>query len=1030
MNFFECFNNRIFIFGFQLTISSSFMVKKLSIILLILIGFAPNSLAQNYNFQYLTIQKGLPQSQVYTICFDSNDYSWIGTQGGGVAVYNGYEYQYLTKQDSLISNRVYDIVQINNEIWIACKGGLSVFDLNGIHIKNYRLPSLSDIAKQLLFFNDEIWIGTSRGIYQINELNELVKYVKNPKLIDVNVQSFYTDRSLVKVNTSTGIFDLKNVFNGLNTNKGLKSNYVTSSFLLKGNRLIGMYGKGLQLYNRDKGISIPRALKLLDNEIILDLLVNQNEVWIATMNNGVYVWNTDSDDLKNFNVNNGLSNNHVRTLVKDKWGNIWIGTSGGGISIYNNSPFLEYNKSNGLNSNYIYAVAKDVNHNLWVSTEGTGVVRLNDTSNVLFDEEYGYKSVKTRVIFEDKDHNVWFGSEGEGLGVWLPNDGQDTVYSFDNKREIHSNWIKSFAQSPRTEQIFFSTFEGIYYITNYDNFPLEIKFNKIENKKIPSRISQICFDEKGTLYFASTKGVGEVIPNRNVSKNWATTILSSSDVNFRNVVIHDSIIYAGSNDRGVLKLNLNDAGSETWVTADNWLNSNNVYQLTYLNNELWVGTEKGLTNLKLDSINEIASNKHYQYEDGFEGVETNINSSFIDSGNKLWFGTTDGLFSFNGAVSNEEQKLPPNFRLTDVQLFYESILNTEYARFFNHSNKDSILVLPHDKNNIGFNLEAIHYSYSKQIRFRWKLKGADKNWTPPTKNTTATYGNLAPGKYVFLAQVSFDDSWDSEPIEFKFEVKSPFWDTLWFKLSYILVSIFITGLIILIIYKRFKRKNKELRDKLDVERSILDLEQKALRLQMNPHFIFNALNSIHNLIILNDSAKARYALSKFSKLMRMVLENSREKLISIDDEAETLENYVQLEKLTTQNEFDFIIEIDEDIDTNEPILPPLMIQPFIENAIIHGFKNIMHTGELKVSFKLLGEHILQCTIDDNGIGRANASKINAQKENYHKSTALQVTQERLSNINSKPNFSPFQIIDKTDKEGYGEGTTIIIQLEI
>jgi ligand-binding sensor domain-containing protein len=1009
------------------------MIKKLLFILIIITGFSIKSKAQNYNFQYLTIQKGLPQSQVYGICFDSNDYVWIGTQGGGVAIYNGDDYKYLTKEDSLISNRIYDIVQIENKIWIACKGGVSVFDLKGRYIKNYRLVGLGDIAKRIVRFSGETWIGTNSGLFFINDLDELSNYSTNPKLLNVNIQSFLFDKNAkdpIWVNTTIGIYNLKNTFNGLNTNKGLFTNYVTTSTTFKDGWLIGLYGKGVQLYDRNKGISTPKELKILNNEIVLDILVNQNEVWIATMNNGVFVWNTESNEIKNFNVNNGLSNNHVRTIVKDKWGNIWIGTSGGGISIYNNSPFLEYNKSNGLNSNYIYAVLKDINNNLWVSTEGTGVVRLNDTSTVLFDEEYGYKSVKTRVIFEDNDHNIWFGSEGEGLGVWLPKDGKDTVYSFDNPRDLHSNWIKSFAQNPRTGQMFFSTFEGIYYITNYNNFPLEIKFNKIENKKIPSRISQICFDKNGILYFASNQGVGEVVLNIKNSKKWATTILSSSDVNFRNVVIHDSIFYAGSSDRGILRLNLNDAGNQTWITTDNWLNSNNIYQLTFHRNELWVGTEKGLTKLRITEFHQIKANKFYQYEDGFEGLETNTNAAYNDHQNKLWFGTTNGLFSFNGAVSNQEQKRPPNFRLTDVQLFYESILNTEYARFLNHPDKDSILVLPYDKNHIGFNLEAIHYSYSKQIRYRWKLEGADKDWIPPTKNTTATYGNLAPGKYVFLAQVSIDDSWDSEPIEFKFEVETPFWDALWFKLSYILVSIFITGMIILIIYKRFKRKNKKLRDKLDVERSILDLEQKALRLQMNPHFIFNALNSIHNLIILNDSANARYALSKFSKLMRMVLENSREKVISIDDEVETLENYVQLEKLTTQNEFEFSIEIDEEIDPNEPILPPLMIQPFIENAIIHGFKNIMHIGVIKVSFRLLGGNILHCTIDDNGIGRANASKINAQKENYHKSTALQVTQERLSNINSKPSFSPFQIIDKIDKEGYCLGTTIIIQLEI
>ena len=1013
-------------------------MKKLFVIFLILVGFITKSKAQNYNFEYLTIQKGLPQSQVFAICFDSNDYVWIGTQGGGVAVYNGDEYQYITKQDSLISNRVYDIIQIKNEIWIACKGGISVFDLKGNLVNNYRLKTAFDLAKCIIQFKNDIWVGTNVGVYTLQD-NKLIQYDKNPSLKEVNVQSFYANINKNKlgrkegeelwVNTTSGQFNLTYSLNRLNKNKGLKTNYITSSAQYQNGWLIGMYGKGIQFYDRTKGIFTPLPLTFLNNDIILDILVNQNEVWIATMNNGVYVWNTESDELKDFNVNNGLSNNHIRKLVKDKWGNIWIGTSGGGISIFNNSPFLEYNKTNGLNSNYIYAVVKDQNQNLWVSTEGTGVVRLNDTSTVLFDEEFGFKSAKTRAIFEDSKGNIWLGTEGEGLGIFKPNDQKDTIYSFKNQNGLHNSWIKSFAENPRTKQVFFATTQGIYYVTTLSNFPQTIKFNKIENRLIPNRINQICFNENGTLYFASDKGIGKIVPNRNLTKNWATEFIIEGN-SFRNVTFKNNLLFAGSVDKGVLKIDLKNKNNDEWLNTTNWLNSNNIYQQIWHNNELWIGTEKGLIKLIFDDSFKIKSNKLYQYEDGFEGVETNINASYLDQNDNLWFGTTNGLFLYNGTASNQDQKTPPTFRLTDIQIFYESILNTPYARFFKHSNPDSILVLPYNQNHIGFNLEAIHYSFSNQIKYRWKLEGIDKNWTPPTKNTTATFGNLSPGKYTFLAQTSIDNNWDTEPLKFEFEIESPYWDTFWFKTTYIFGIILVVLLIVFTIYRRFKLKNKELRMKLEMERSLLELEQKALRLQMNPHFIFNALNSIHNLIILNDSAKARYALSKFSKLMRMVLENSREKLISIDAEIETLENYVQLEKLTTQNEFIFEIEVDENLDTNEPILPPLMLQPFVENAIIHGLKNIMHEGKIKVFFKLIGEHILQCTIDDNGIGRVNAGQINAQKENYHKSTALQVTQERLSNINSKPDFIPFTILDKTDENGIPQGTTIVIQIEI
>jgi ligand-binding sensor domain-containing protein len=993
-----------------------------SFILFVLIFGSAN--AQNYNFDYLSIQQGLPQSQVFAICFDDNQYAWMGTQGGGLCRYNGKSYSYYTTQDSLLSNRVYDIKIFDSQIWVACKGGVSVFESNGKYVKNIRLDNQNEIVTNLTFFEEQVWVGTDKSVYNIQN-NSLNQITINPNLINVYVKSFFQeDEQNLWVNTKSGAFNLKNPFVKLNKNKGLPSDYVTTMTTYKNDWLIGTYGSGIKLYSKDKGIKDVPELESLDNDIVLDVLVNGSEVWIGTMNNGIYIWNETEKTIKNFSSNNGLSNNHVRKLIKDYWGNIWIGTSGGGISIYNNSPFLEYNKLNGLNSNYIYAVANDINNNLWVATEGKGVVRLNDTSKVLFDEEYGYVSAKTKVIFEDGQHNIWFGSEGEGVGLWFKNDGKDTIYRYEYNQGLKNGWVKTFAQSPETGQIVVGTNEGVYVLMKNNRQPEKFRFKKVNNSEIPSKITSLCFDENGVLYFSSSEGVGKI--------NGGEVTKLSENYRFRNVVVLDNILYGGTADKGVLKINIENLESE-WINSNNWLNSDNVYQLVVNENKLWVGTEKGLVKLILNTNKAILSKQFYQYEDGFEGVETNLNAACLDNQKKLWFGTTNGLFLFNGDVVNTDQKKPPKFHLNDIQILYQSILETKYSNFF-LSNNDSILKLPHDQNHIGFNVEGIDYAYPNKIKFKWKLEGADQKWTPPSNSANATYSNLIPGEYTFLAKASIDDNWDIEPVSFQFVISPPIWEESWFKVGYYLLGVLLIGLIVLIFYRRFKRNNKIEKDKLEMEKSLLELEQKALRLQMNPHFIFNVLNSIHNQIILNDSAKARYSLAKFSKLMRRVLENSREKCISIDDEIETIENYVQLEKLTNDIEFDFNVIIDENIDTNEPILPPLMIQPFIENAIIHGIKGLDRVGEITISFNLPDDNILQCVIEDNGVGRLKSSKSNAQKENYHKSTALEVTQERLANLQTKIskniNFKPFQIIDKYNDKKEPFGTKIIIQIEI
>ena len=213
-----------------------------------------------------------------------------------------------------------------------------------------------------------------------------------------------------------------------------------------------------------------------------------------------------------------------------------------------------------------------------------------------------------------------------------------------------------------------------------------------------------------------------------------------------------------------------------------------------------------------------------------------------------------------------------------------------------------------------------------------------------------------------------------------------------------------------------------------MERSMLELEQKALRLQMNPHFIFNSLNSVQALILRKDQKSARYYLAKFSKLMRQTLENSRSQLISVRDEISALENYLELENFGREEPIEFIINIGENIDPDNVLIPAILLQPFAENAIIHGFKELERKPILQVEFSLQDE-ILTCSISDNGNGRKHAKKSKAQIEQQHKSAALAVTQERLSLLNQNEVKKGFEIIDLYD-DGIAMGTKVVLRMKL
>lgn len=236
------------------------------------------------------------------------------------------------------------------------------------------------------------------------------------------------------------------------------------------------------------------------------------------------------------------------------------------------------------------------------------------------------------------------------------------------------------------------------------------------------------------------------------------------------------------------------------------------------------------------------------------------------------------------------------------------------------------------------------------------------------------------------------------------------------------VLILLSTLLVFLFAKLNQLKNRSVQDELKIKN--LQIEQKMLRSQMNPHFIYNSLNSIQSFISENESYLAEKYLSDFAKLMRGILEHSRKEFVVLDDELEILEIYMQLEKLRFNNTFDYRIIVDDEIADDFVAIPPMIIQPFIENSIKHGFKNT-DNGLIKISFVIKDETI-RCTVDDNGIGRKAAMDKNTKKD--HNSLGMVVTSERLNNISlHNKRHVTFEIIDKYDGD-IPLGTTVIIDL--
>ncbi len=246
------------------------------------------------------------------------------------------------------------------------------------------------------------------------------------------------------------------------------------------------------------------------------------------------------------------------------------------------------------------------------------------------------------------------------------------------------------------------------------------------------------------------------------------------------------------------------------------------------------------------------------------------------------------------------------------------------------------------------------------------------------------------------------------------------------QLYFLLAFIILAGLISILIFSRFRLKQKHYR--IELEKKNLETEQRLLRSQMNPHFIFNSMNSIQSYISGNDSFTAMTYLSKFAQLMRNILENSRKPFIVLSEEIETLKLYIELERIRFKQKFDYKITVEPDLPVDSVYIPPMLIQPFVENSIKHGLRNKKEKGLLEIEFRK-DDKFIRCFVKDNGVGREKAGKLNNTKNKEHRSLGIQVTKERLDTLSRLKGLKvSFVITDLKDSNGNAAGTEVVIKI--
>ncbi|MCK5765499.1 MAG: histidine kinase [Bacteroidales bacterium] len=1005
--------------------------------------------------------KGLSQNMVNTIIQDREGYMWFGTWDG-LNQYDGYDFRIFNKHDGMSNPTINTLLEDEEGIiWVGTQDGLNRFDRSTKSftvIKNIpgESNSLSDNTINHLYQDRSgyLWISTVQGLNRYDKFNQVYTRTSfnitgvdsirtnwiNKVIQDRNGFLWIATRfGLFKFDDSTKFFtpffhnpEDKNSISSDQVNEIYEDNY--------GNLWIGTQD-GLNLFlGEHTGFkrfyhSHQDPSSLSNNAVKAIIEDSRGTFWIGT-NDKLNIFDREKQEFIHYShsgKSTSISNDDVNCIFEDDQGSVWIGTYKGVNKVQLGlSKFNYYRRDpddpHSLSSNVIHSIFKDEEGLIWLST-GKGVNifdRKNDRYSRLhhmIDPYTDLADVRIRSLHKDHRGNFWFATSSDGLYRYVPSTGMYTSYSAspDNPISLNSNnllWVTE----DHKGYIWVGSTRGLNAF-HPDSATIRSWVHKPgDPKSISSDQVWIIYEDKqNKLWFGTDNGLNSYDPvkdeftsyvsdpddTKSISSNAVYGIYEDSKGNF----------WIGTMGGG---LNHFDPANEifTYYDEQDGLPNNVVYiTLEDKNGNLWLTTNWGMSKFNPATGEFI----NYDINDGLQGNEFNGGAWFHAGDGEMFFGGMDGFNSFiPEEIALNEQA--PRIVITSFKKLNEAV-EREFC------DGDTIR-LNHDDNFFSIEFSALDYTNPAKNKYAYILDEYDEEWNyRDAGRRRAEYTRVSPGSYTFRVKGSNNDGiWNEAGISLHIIIRPPWWDTLIFRGIF---GALIFALLWSFIYWRIrtmKRKHEVEKKVLAIEKELFDIQQKALQLQMNPHFIFNSLNAIQSFVIASNTDKAIHYLSKFSQLMRLILSNSRESSIPVKDELTALKHYIDIERLRFDNKFDYELEIDNNIDQEFMEIPPMIIQPFVENAIIHGLVHSPDQGHIKISLQLQKNFIF-CTIEDNGIGRKKAQEIRDASGIIRRSRGMLITRERLEILNkqNKEKFS-VQVTDLYNDSNMPGGTRVEINI--
>lgn len=979
-------------------------------------------LAQQYNYRHYTTREGLPSMVVYDVEQDTDGFIWVSTKDG-LCKFDGYRFKVFTTDNGLPDNEIIGInTAPDGKVWAL------PFRSRVVYLSNdsvYLAERMDDINQPVRRFDIDsrghIWITRNSGI--ITEYKDSIISVYQPEYFNASTSSIffgYADSAGVvwlTFDTLVARIDTAGEYNTWVVHNA-QYNYNVARILFIApsqnkyvyNSLVALRFMG----DSSKVVFNADIAGGLENFRILNLLVTEKEqVLIATSQGAFRVWENPDGSIAYEHYLPGIS---VGKVLEDTEGNLWFCTLTDGLFMLSaaSSQVVNIGSENGL-FNTMPGSVFVFRHTLAVSSNYGDVYTLDEQAQRIVPSKqvFNFYTGSLGPCIELLGEGTWCASNN-GVNIYRENEGlkrtdwvqHDDVFSIENptqwltkKRNIlNFSTVKSMLKEPgRQGRIWVASSNGLYVVDPYAN-DQAYKTTKISFE----RTASLAIDKNGTIWASLMNGINywhndslKPIPGFDIQA-YATCMLPASN----------GIMWIGS-PKGLYGFRGVNDEQPLHFTTRAGLPSNIVNYLLATPKGLVVATDKGICLLQ-------------ESQGNFKPIPLQVNDGLISKEVRqlvAWHGNLIALTSKGISIIDTSQikadTTAPKMHITMVNI----------------AGRDTAILpsytVPYANNSIRLEYVGLSYKSDGDILYRYKMEGIDTSWTQ-TEFTNVQFPTLPAGNYTFLVDArSLQGDWSNRPAKLQVTVLPPFWQTWWFRVLIALSVVAIASAVSYAIIRYYRNQS-------DIARRITQLEGQALRAQMNPHFIFNALNAIHDFIADSDEKSAHLYLGKFAKLIRKILDQSRKSEISLEEEIETLELYVELESLRFPNRFSCFINCPNILLEQDVHIPPMLVQPYVENAIRHGLMNSNKHGILEISFEM-DDNAIKVTVQDNGIGRTKAAEISSQRLKMHRSAAMEITKHRLhlQNVDSESkNIEEAKVTDLLDDNGNSAGTKVEFWLSI